>query len=123
MQAFPAKWRLRGLVLGIGVTQCAVPLARFMSPSLLSVDGWRSLFLREAGLTLLSLAAVGVLRLPPRRASARVRAAGSVDVRPPRRRSCRDRCRVGPRAFGRLAAHPMDRRDAACRSAGAAGGR
>ena len=65
MQAFPTKWRLRGLVLGIGITQCAVPLARLLSPSLLDVDGWRSLFLLEAGLALLSLAAVGVLRLPP----------------------------------------------------------
>lgn len=65
MQAFPTKWRLRGLVLGIGITQCAVPLARLLSPSLLGVDGWRSLFLLEAGLALLSLAAVGVLRLPP----------------------------------------------------------
>lgn len=65
MQAFPTKWRLRGLVLGIGITQCAVPLARLLSPSLLGVDGWRSLFLLEAGLAVLSLAAVGVLRLPP----------------------------------------------------------
>lgn len=65
MQAFPTKWRLRGLVLGIGITQCAVPLARLLSPSLLGADGWRSLFLLEAGLALLSLAAVGVLRLPP----------------------------------------------------------
>ncbi len=64
-QAFPTKWRLRGLVLGIGITQCAVPLARLLSPLLLGVDGWRSLFLLEAGLALLSLAAVGVLRLPP----------------------------------------------------------
>jgi MFS family permease len=65
MQAFPTKWRLRGLVLGIGTTQCAVPLARVLSPWLLGVDGWRSLFLLEAGLALLSLAAVGMLRLPP----------------------------------------------------------
>lgn len=65
MQAFPARWRLRGLVLGIGVTQCAVPLAHVLSPSLLASQGWRSLFLLEAGLALLSLAAVGMLRLPP----------------------------------------------------------
>lgn len=65
MQAFPTKWRLRRLVLGIGITQCAVPLARLLSPSLLGVEGWRSLFQLEAGLALLSLAAVGVLRLPP----------------------------------------------------------
>ena len=65
MQAFPARWRLRGLVLGIGVTQCAIPLAHVLSPSLLASQGWRSLFLLEAGLALLSLAALGMLRLPP----------------------------------------------------------
>lgn len=65
MQAFPERWRLRGLVLGIGVTQCAIPLARLLSPSLLASQGWRSLFLLQAGLALLSLAAVGLLRLPP----------------------------------------------------------
>lgn len=65
MQAFPARWRLRGLVLGIGVTQCAVPLAHVLAPSLLASQGWRSLFFLEAGLGLLSLAAVGMLRLPP----------------------------------------------------------
>ncbi|RUO34108.1 MFS transporter [Aliidiomarina soli] len=65
MQAFPARWRMRGLVLGIGVTQCAIPLAHVLSPSLLASEGWRSLFLLEAGLALLSLAALGMLRLPP----------------------------------------------------------
>lgn|GEM_PF-1015313 len=65
MQAFPERWRFRGLVLGIGVTQCAVPLAYVLSPSLLASQGARSLFLLEAGLALLSLAAVGMLRLPP----------------------------------------------------------
>ncbi|RPD88564.1 MFS transporter [Luteimonas sp. 100069] len=65
MQAFPARWRLRGLVLGIGVTQCAIPLAHVLSPALLASHGWRSLFLLEAGLALLSLAALGMLRLPP----------------------------------------------------------
>lgn len=97
MQAFPTKWRLRGLVLGIGITQCAVPLARLLSPALLGVEGWRSLFLLEAGLALLSLAAVGVLRLPPA-ARARARAAGSLDVRPAGRRSDRNRRCVGPGA-------------------------
>ncbi|WP_429598507.1 MFS transporter [Sphingomonas zeicaulis] len=123
MQAFPTKWRLRELMLGIGITQCAVPLARLLSPSLLDVDGWRSLFLLGTGLTLLSLAAVGVLRLPPRRANTRVRAAGSPDARPPWRRSGRDRCHIGPRAFARLASRQMDCRDGACRSPSAAGGR
>lgn len=65
MQAFPAKWRLKGLVLAVGITQCAMPLAYVLSPSLLATHGWRSLFLLEAGLALLSLAAAGALRFPP----------------------------------------------------------
>lgn len=65
MQAFPASWRLRGLVLAIGVTQCAIPLAHVLSPALLASQGWRALFLLEAGLALLSLSAVGMQRLPP----------------------------------------------------------
>ncbi|KMS63579.1 major facilitator transporter [Sphingobium baderi LL03] len=65
MQAMPAKWRLKGLVLGIGVSQVALPLARVISPALLVSGDIQNLFLFELGLTLLSLAAVSLLRLPP----------------------------------------------------------
>lgn len=65
MQAFPAKWRLKAVVVGIGVPQLAVPLARLFSPDLLGVAQWRTLYLFEFGLALLSLAAVAALRLPP----------------------------------------------------------
>lgn len=65
MQALPAKWRLKGLVLGIGIPQCAIPLARLFSPDLLAMSQWRALYLFELGLALLSLAAVSLLRLPP----------------------------------------------------------
>jgi len=65
MQAMPAKWRLKGLVLGIGVSQVALPLARVISPALLISGDIQNLFLFELGLTLLSLAAVSLLRLPP----------------------------------------------------------
>ncbi|MDB5713294.1 MAG: transporter [Sphingomonadales bacterium] len=65
MQALPAKWRLKGVVLGIGVPQCAIPLARLFSPDLLAMSEWRALYLFELGLALLSLAAVSLLRLPP----------------------------------------------------------
>lgn len=64
-QALPAKWRIRGLVLGIGVVQCALPLAMVLSPALLAASERRSLFEFEAGLALLSLAAVALVRLPP----------------------------------------------------------
>lgn len=65
MQALPAKWRLKAVVLGIGVPQCAVPLARLFSPDLLAASQWRTLYMFECGLALLSLAAVSLLRLPP----------------------------------------------------------
>jgi MFS family permease len=65
MQAFPAKWRLKAVVVGIGIPQCAVPLARLFSPDLLAMSQWRALYLFEFGLALLSLAAVALVRLPP----------------------------------------------------------
>ena len=65
MQSLPAKWRLKGLVIGIGIPQCATPLARLFSPDLLAMSQWRALYLFELGLALLSLAAVSLLRLPP----------------------------------------------------------
>ena len=65
MQALPAKWRLKAVVLGIGIPQCATPLARLFSPDLLAMSQWRTLYLFELGLALMSLAAVAWLRLPP----------------------------------------------------------
>ena len=65
MQALPAKWRLKAIVIGIGVPQCATPLARLFSPDLLAMSQWRALYMFELGLALLCLAAVGLLRLPP----------------------------------------------------------
>ncbi|RZM17665.1 MAG: MFS transporter, partial [Sphingomonas sp.] len=47
------------------VPQCATPLARLFSPELLAMSQWRTLYLFELGLALLSLAAVAWLRLPP----------------------------------------------------------
>ena len=65
MQAVPASQRLRGVVLGIGVPQCATPLARLFSPDLLAMSEWRALYLFELGLAVLSVAAVLAFRLPP----------------------------------------------------------
>jgi MFS family permease len=65
MQALPPKWRIKGIVLGIGVPQCATPLARLFSPEILAAAQWRTLYLFEFGLALLSLAAVSLLPLPP----------------------------------------------------------
>ncbi|HIV76466.1 MFS transporter [uncultured Sphingomonas sp.] len=65
MQALPSKWRLKAIVLGIGVPQCAAPLARLFSPELLAMSQWRTLYLFEFGLAAISLAAIITLRLPP----------------------------------------------------------
>ncbi|WP_425639007.1 MFS transporter [Agrobacterium radiobacter] len=65
MQALPGRWRVRGLILGLGISQCAFPLASVISPWLSVSSHWQSIFLLEAGLAFLSFAAVGAFRLPP----------------------------------------------------------
>ena len=65
MQAFPAQHRLKGIVLGLGFSQLALPFARVFSSRLLEFDEWRGLILFELGLSLLALACVLALRLPP----------------------------------------------------------
>jgi MFS family permease len=65
MQAFPPKWRLQAVVIGIGLPQLATPLARMFSSELLAFGEWRTLYLFEFGLAVISLAAVLLLRLPP----------------------------------------------------------
>jgi len=65
IQFFPAKARLAGMALGVGVTQLALPFARVLSPLLLVHGDIQHLFAFELGLSLLCLACVGVLPLPP----------------------------------------------------------
>ena len=65
MQAFPARWRQKAIVVGIAVPQLAIPIARLFSSDLLAIDQWRALYLFEFGLALISLAAVALVRLPP----------------------------------------------------------
>lgn len=65
MQAMPAAARLGGMILGVGVSQVATPLARVISPVLLVHGNIQSLFIFELGLTLMCLGSVALLRLPP----------------------------------------------------------
>ena len=65
IQAFPAKWRLKALVLGLGAAQLALPLARLFSEDLLQIAEWRGLYLFELGLALTALGCVFMLKLPP----------------------------------------------------------
>lgn len=65
MQGMPAKARLGGLVLGIGLSQLALPLARAISPLLLADGNIQNLFAFELGLALLAVAGAALLPLPP----------------------------------------------------------
>lgn len=65
IQAFSAKWRLKALVLGLGASQLALPLARIFSEDLLQIAEWRGLYLFELGLALAALGCVLMLKLPP----------------------------------------------------------
>jgi len=65
IQAMPAAWRLKGIVLGIGIPQLAVPLARLFSSDLLERGQWTMLYVFELGMALISMALVVLLRLPP----------------------------------------------------------
>lgn len=65
LQAFPAKWRLKGMAVGFGISQLAIPIARIFSADLLQFAEWRGLYLFELGLALLSLGCVLLLKLPP----------------------------------------------------------
>ena len=65
IQAFAAKWRLKALVLGLGTSQLALPLARLFSEDLLQIAEWRGLYLFELGLALAALGCVFLLKLPP----------------------------------------------------------
>ena len=65
-QALPVKWRLQAICVGLAIPQLAAPLARCaFSTELLAFGEWRSLYLCEFGLTLLSLGAVLLFTLPP----------------------------------------------------------
>lgn len=65
LQAFPKARLGQGLVIGLGISQLATPLAWLLSPALLDLGEWRTLYLFECGLALCCLACVVVLKLPP----------------------------------------------------------
>jgi hypothetical protein len=65
IQAFPAAHRLKGLILAIGASSLALPAVRLFSNHLVELSEWQGFHAFELGLSLLSLAAVFALRLPP----------------------------------------------------------
>ena len=64
LQAFRKADMGKGLVIGLGISQLATPLAWLLSPALLDLGEWHRLYVFEAGLALCALAAVVVLKLP-----------------------------------------------------------
>lgn len=64
LQSMPRVHVLKMLVLGVGISQLATPLAWVLSPSLLDHGQWHNLYWFEAGLALMSFAAVVLLKLP-----------------------------------------------------------
>lgn len=64
MQAAGKRWTLQALVIGVGLSQLTIPLAWLLSPALLDLGEWRTLYLMESGLAVLCFAAVSVLHLP-----------------------------------------------------------
>jgi MFS family permease len=66
IQAAPNReWRPRFIVMSLGISQLPAPIAYIFSTSLLQLAEWRGLYMFELGLTLVTLAAVLWLKLPP----------------------------------------------------------
>ncbi|WP_314405338.1 MFS transporter [Stenotrophomonas rhizophila] len=65
LQSLPRKYTGNLLVIGVGISQLAVPIAWLVSPGLVDTGQWHNLYLFEAGLALCAFAAVVVLKLPP----------------------------------------------------------
>ena len=65
LQAFKKEWRMKGLIVALGASQLALPIAYIFSRDLLQFAEWRGLYLFELGLTLFALGCVLMLKLPP----------------------------------------------------------
>ncbi|WP_426267026.1 MFS transporter [Sphingomonas sp. LHG3443-2] len=65
MQALPRKARMAGFIIGLGVSQLALPLSRAISPALLGNGDIQVLAIFEFGLALICYAAITLLPLPP----------------------------------------------------------
>ena len=65
LQSLPRRFTGNLLVVGVGLSQLAVPVAWLVSPGLVDTGQWHLLYSFEAGLALCAFAAVVVLKLPP----------------------------------------------------------
>lgn len=76
IQAFPAQHRLKGIIIGVGLSSLAIPLARLGVGHLLDHDLWRAVYMFDLGLVLIALPAVFALKMPP---SQRIKAFEKLD--------------------------------------------
>jgi MFS family permease len=65
LQVFPPKLRPAALVIGIGITQLGIPIARLFPVEMLAQHHWRNLHLVELTIPLVILALMQALPLPP----------------------------------------------------------
>jgi MFS family permease len=65
VEAVPPERRMMGLALGVGWAQLALPLSRLVTSDLLDQGQWHGLYQAEIGLSVICIAAVNLLRLPP----------------------------------------------------------
>lgn len=65
MQGFPKHLMGNSIVVAFGLTQLPLPIAWLLSPALLDLGDWQTLYLFEFALAVCTLAAVVSLKLPP----------------------------------------------------------
>jgi MFS family permease len=65
MQGLPAKARIAGVLIGLGLSQIALPLARAISPALIAGGDITHLFDLQFALSLMAFGMVFILPLPP----------------------------------------------------------
>ncbi|GAB3465963.1 MFS transporter [Massilia terrae] len=65
LQAFDRPNRFRGIIASLGVAQLPLPIAYVFSSDLLRFGEWRGLYLFELGITVVAMACVFALKLPP----------------------------------------------------------
>lgn len=65
MQALPGKAKILGMLLGVGMTQVALPMSRAISPTLMASGDINHLFEFQFALSLIAVGLVNFLHLPP----------------------------------------------------------
>lgn len=65
MQGMPGKAKIVGMLLGVGLGQIAVPLARALSPWLMESGDIHNLFILQFAMSMAAIALVNLLHLPP----------------------------------------------------------